>query len=139
MAAKKEKSERVPPGVLKFRAELGAALKRLRGDKTLEEVAVPSGIDAGNLSRIERGQQGISDLLLYAIAEQLGTTIADLYRPKNTPALGGDMSLRDVKLMVAREWLEMLSDEALDRFKVWAKKEMEAASDERPKKERGNR
>jgi len=46
---------------------------------TLQELAHAIGADAGNLSRIERGELGISEALLRKIASALDTTPADLY------------------------------------------------------------
>jgi len=46
---------------------------------TLEELAHNVGTDSGNLSRAERGVQGMSDDLLRGLARELGCTVADFY------------------------------------------------------------
>lgn len=61
---------------------IGQALKRrreARGD-TLEEVAYRADTDASNLSRIERGMQQPSVLLLQNLARALGTSVSEIYR-----------------------------------------------------------
>ncbi|KAF0809451.1 hypothetical protein A167_01734 [Alcanivorax sp. S71-1-4] len=61
---------------------IGQALKRrreARGD-TLEEVAYRADTDASNLSRIERGMQQPSVLLLQNLAKALGTSVSEIYR-----------------------------------------------------------
>ncbi|MEY1661792.1 helix-turn-helix domain-containing protein [Isoalcanivorax beigongshangi] len=62
--------------------DIGQALKRrreARGD-TLEEVAYRADTDASNLSRIERGMQQPSVLLLQNLARALNTTVSEIYR-----------------------------------------------------------
>lgn len=55
-------------------ANIGENIRRIRKHKklTLEQVAIPSGTDTGNLSRIERGLQGAPEDLLDRIAAVLG-------------------------------------------------------------------
>lgn len=61
--------------------QFGAALRRIRQHKgmTLEQVSEKSGINTGNLSRMERGQQGWSHESLTNIAAALGVRVADLF------------------------------------------------------------
>src|SRR3954463_9043680 len=60
---------------------LGASIRKRRKslDITLQGLANQIQADAGNLSRIERGELGISDNLLRKIAEALSCTPAYLY------------------------------------------------------------
>ena len=46
---------------------------------TLEDMAHRLDSDTGNLSRVERGQQGASEAMLHKIAHVLGCTVADLF------------------------------------------------------------
>lgn len=58
----------------------GEIRKRRKALKiTLEELAHNVGSDSGNLSRAERGVQGVSDELLKALARELGCTVLDFY------------------------------------------------------------
>lgn len=63
------------------RMKIGEAIKQLRlaHGVTQEDVALEAGTNAGNLSRIERGQQQPSFDLVEKIAAALNTTVADLY------------------------------------------------------------
>lgn len=64
------------------RRGVGWAIRQLREaqKKTLEDVANAIGTDAGNLSRVEiRGQQ-LPEPMLFAVAEQLGVSVSELYR-----------------------------------------------------------
>lgn len=60
---------------------LGASIRQRRKslDITLQALAASTDADAGNLSRIERGELGISETLLRKIAEALSCTPAYLY------------------------------------------------------------
>lgn len=64
------------------RRGLGWAIRRVRqGQKrTLEDVAMAVGSDAGNISRIERGTQNAPEDLLQAIAAVLGLSMSDLWQ-----------------------------------------------------------
>lgn len=71
-----------PEGPLLHRRRLGAELRRLRGERTLEEVAGATLISTSKLSRLENGQgvpqaRDIHDLVAYF---QLGTAAADRLR-----------------------------------------------------------
>lgn len=59
---------------------LGRAIRerRLSIRATLEEIAHRAGIDASNLSRIERDMQAPSAMCLYRIAESLNTPLSAL-------------------------------------------------------------
>lgn len=60
--------------------KIGAVIRKRRKahDINLSELALRSGIDAGNLSRIERGMQNHTPEKLDAIAAVLGTTASEL-------------------------------------------------------------
>jgi len=58
--------------------------KRLALGATLEQVAFDAGIDASNLSRIERNRQQPSSALLKRIADALGANVAQLYNEKSS-------------------------------------------------------
>jgi len=82
--------------------------KRLAQGATLEQIAYDAGIDASNLSRIERNCQQPSSALLKKIADALGTTIGDLYG-EHAPAPGVREKAvepyhhsRDVELLLKR-------------------------------------
>ncbi|MGA1676205.1 MAG: helix-turn-helix domain-containing protein [Pseudomonadales bacterium] len=63
---------------------LGRAIRerRLSIRATLEEIAHRAGIDASNLSRIERDMQAPSAMCLYRIAEALNTPLSSLLGEK---------------------------------------------------------
>ncbi len=63
--------------------KVGEQIRKIRRDsgKTLEDLAFYAGTDAGNLSRIERGQQACSADMLAQIAFALGVSIADFFQP----------------------------------------------------------
>jgi amino-acid N-acetyltransferase len=60
---------------------LGENIRNLRKSQhmTLQQLASITDSDAGNLSRIERGELGVSEAMLHKIAQALGTTPAQLY------------------------------------------------------------
>lgn len=62
-------------------ASLGKSIRQIRQSHnlTLQQLANKIGADAGNLSRIERGELGVSETLLRKIATALHTTPASLY------------------------------------------------------------
>ncbi|NOS98863.1 MAG: amino-acid N-acetyltransferase [Methylotenera sp.] len=69
---------------------LGNQIRNLRKSRhfTLQQLAIAVEADAGNLSRIERGELGVSEALLRKIAAALDTTPATLYAQSdamNTP------------------------------------------------------
>lgn len=63
--------------------KVGDQIRQIRREsgKTLEDVAFCAGTDAGNLSRIERGQQACSADMLARIASALETPVSTLFQP----------------------------------------------------------
>jgi len=63
------------------RQQIGLAIRSVRKSLgfTLQHLAEKVRADAGNLSRIERGELGCNELLLRKIADALGTSPASLY------------------------------------------------------------
>ena len=66
---------------------LGISIRQSRKslNVTLQALAAQVGADAGNLSRIERGELGVSETLLRKIAVALNTTPASLYAQSDAP------------------------------------------------------
>ncbi|MFM9836182.1 MAG: amino-acid N-acetyltransferase [Methylophilaceae bacterium] len=60
-------------------------IKRKSLNITLQALAVSVGADAGNLSRIERGELGVSETMLRKIAEALDCTPAYLFTLSDSP------------------------------------------------------
>lgn len=122
------KTAKVTPAVLKERQLIGAEIKRRRKAKpwSQQELADRSGTDAGNISRIERGKQGVLDPLLEAITGALGATLAELRRPTTMPAEGGNVPPREARLLLARELLDLLPDDAIEPFLKWAREAIKA-------------
>ena len=73
---------------------IGSNIRNLRKSQnlTLQQLAARMGTDASNLSRIERGEIGISDLLLRAAAQALNTTPGKLYDAHLPPAASYQVS-----------------------------------------------
>ena len=67
---------------------LGISIRQCRKllNITLQALAAQVGADAGNLSRIERGELGVSESLLRKIAAALNTTPASLYAQSDAAA-----------------------------------------------------
>ncbi|MBY0409695.1 MAG: helix-turn-helix transcriptional regulator [Burkholderiaceae bacterium] len=93
------------------------ALRTERGD-SLEKLAFDVGIDASNLSRVERGIQQASEEVLKAIAAALQSSVAELYAlaegrtlaaGKATSEVHPDDLARDAVLM--RRYFRSLSPE----------------------------
>lgn len=63
------------------RMKTGDVIRKLRKEKklTLAEVESRAGLSDGNLSRIERGEQWLSEEKLYAVADALGVTPAEFF------------------------------------------------------------
>ena len=61
---------------------VGWAIRKVRQgqDRTLDDVADAIGSDAGNLSRVERGEQWPPEAQLNAVALELGLNASDLLR-----------------------------------------------------------
>ena len=70
---------------------LGNSIRQCRKSLniTLQVLAAQVGADAGNLSRIERGELGVSESLLRKIAGALNTTPASLYAQSDATAQPG--------------------------------------------------
>lgn len=64
------------------RRGIGWAIREVRKHqkRTLQDVALAVDSDAGNISRIERGQQDAPEPLLQAIAAVLGLSMSDLWQ-----------------------------------------------------------
>jgi len=64
-----------------FRARLGKVLKRRREEKGFKQsdVAGPIGLSQADISRIERAEQGFDSRTLFSIAQQLGTSLTDIF------------------------------------------------------------
>ena len=61
-------------------------IKRKSLNITLQALAKKVGADAGNLSRVERGESGINEAMLRKIAAALDTTPASIYALSEAPA-----------------------------------------------------
>lgn len=61
--------------------EIGSKIRKIRVQRnlTISNLAVMCGSDVGNISRIERDKQGVSQALLNRIAAALNVTVASLY------------------------------------------------------------
>ena len=83
------------PGVAKHvsRHGIGWAIRRVRKaqNRTLTEIADEIGSDAANVSRIERGQQEVTEATLKAIAGVLNVRVSELW----TLAESGEQSPDD--------------------------------------------
>ena len=66
---------------------LGLSIRKRRKSLhvTLQALAIAIGADAGNLSRIERGELGVSEAMLRKISEALNCTPAYLYTQSDAP------------------------------------------------------
>lgn len=64
---------------------IGNNIRKLRKSQkmTLQQLAALTDYDAGNLSRIERGELGVSEAMLRKIAQALSTTPAQLFEEGN--------------------------------------------------------
>ena len=65
---------------------LGQRIKEIRQSKelTMTDVEIRAGLKVGNISRIEKGTQWVSEDSLYAIARALDVPVADLFTDKST-------------------------------------------------------
>ncbi|QLH62281.1 XRE family transcriptional regulator [Serratia symbiotica] len=61
--------------------KVGEKIRQIRKAKkmTILELATAAGSDVGNISRLERGKQGYSDLILRKIADALAIPISELF------------------------------------------------------------
>lgn len=69
-------------------AQIGSVIRSLRkrSGKTIESLAYDAGVDRGNLSRIERGQLGVSIESLSSLAASLGLSVSDLLKLAEQPS-----------------------------------------------------
>lgn len=64
-----------------LRAEWGAKIRAARQERglTVSKLARLADVDQGNLSRVERGVQGVSDDMRMRIAAALGVEVSELF------------------------------------------------------------
>ena len=76
---------------------IGYAIRstRERLGLTLEAVAMEAGFDAGNLSRMERGQQAVTVDRLIEVARALQVRVSDLFLLIEAPSTEAENQLRD--------------------------------------------
>lgn len=67
--------------VTTLRAEWGIRVRAAREERglTVSKLAHLADVDQGNLSRVERGVQGVSDEMRMRISKALGIEVADLF------------------------------------------------------------
>lgn len=96
------------------RRGIGWAIRRVRKaqHRTLTEVATEIGSDAANLSRVERGEQEVTEGALWAIAEVLNVSVSDLWRLAESGEQSPDDSGRVLALtgLMSPEQRERLLD-----------------------------
>lgn len=61
------------------RAFTGQKLRRLRGDRTQQEIADAVGVTAMAISQYESGERSPKDSVKIALAKLYGTTVEDLF------------------------------------------------------------
>lgn len=88
---------------------IGYAIRstRERLGLTLEAVAMEAGFDAGNLSRMERGQQAVTVDRLSQVARAMQVRVSDLFLLIESPSTEAENQLRDSEINRYDE--EMLS------------------------------
>lgn len=121
---------------------LGPNIRRIRLLQKLrmEDVALQCGIDQGNLSRIERGKQWVSEELLIKIANALGVTVSDLFaQDQNADEVGVARQLR-AKLREAEraayEWPFSISPDEFHSLNEALQQQADGFA--RPSRERGH-
>lgn len=64
-----------------LRADWGSKVRQAREQRgwTVVQLAQRAGVDPGNLSRLERGLQGASDIMRIRLAAALEAKVADLF------------------------------------------------------------
>jgi transcriptional regulator with XRE-family HTH domain len=79
---------------------IGYAIRstRERLGLTLEAVAMEAGFDAGNLSRMERGQQAVTVDRLAQVARALQVRVSDLFLLIESPSTEAENQLRDSEI-----------------------------------------
>jgi amino-acid N-acetyltransferase len=86
---------------------LGQAIRKRRKllNLTLQELAKRVGADSGNLSRIERGTQGVSEAMLRRLCTALDCTPAFLYSHVETTTAASVQSAPNLNLLQPREFV----------------------------------
>lgn len=86
---------------------LGQAIRKRRKllNLTLQELAKRVGADSGNLSRIERGTQGVSEAMLHRLCTALDCTPAFLYSHTETTTSASAKSTPNMNLLQPREFV----------------------------------
>lgn len=80
--------------VATLRAEWGARIRAAREARglTVAKLARRADVDQGNLSRIERGVQGVSDDMRMRISAALETEVADLFCYPSVAEIRADLA-----------------------------------------------
>lgn len=86
---------------------LGKALRKRRKTlgMTLQQLAAKTQADTGNLSRIERGEQGLSEAMLFKLCAALDCSPAHLYAQAETSAGAGPQTLPRLNLLQPQEFV----------------------------------
>lgn len=81
------------------------AIRTARG-MTLEQLAFSADVDAGGLSKLERGLQGYSDGMLRQLSAALGVPIADFFAEESNvvPAMVGTRAIPLLDAVQAGKW-----------------------------------
>ena len=102
---------------------LGTNIRRIRKARglTINEMAARIDSDVGNLSRLERDQQGYSDTLLKKIAGAIEVTVADLFVEEGSVQPAADFTpskkqLRAYDRVVGLSKLTVLYDDLPEDF-----------------------
>lgn len=87
--------------------DIGSLIRSTRKEKgwNLEELALRAGTDTGNLSRLERNKQGVSQELLIKLLEALDLSIADAKLAGAMDVLQQDKSPSDSEYAVVTQYL----------------------------------
>lgn len=86
---------------------LGQAIRKRRKllNLTLQDLAKRVGADSGNLSRIERGTQGVSEAMLRKLCTALDCTPAFLYSHAETTTTASTQTAPNLNLLQPREFV----------------------------------
>ncbi len=91
---------------------IGPNIRRIRTARglTLEDVATAAGTDTGNLSRLERDKQSVSQALLQRIADAMGVQPQDFYAggTEEGPAIKGTVPL--ISEVQAGAWRDVIDN-----------------------------
>lgn len=94
----------------------GQKIRQIRKAKglTLSEVENRAGLSEGNLSRVERGTQWLSEEKLFAVAKALDVNPAEFFAPEGTnfvaPHHGGGDALPVISWVQAGNWNEVIDN-----------------------------